>query len=369
MTDFELNILMQSLSDEELGSMYAALPASADAAAADRIANKFYAKCAAAGTPVLRPRQKARPRIKVKYLGFSAAACVAVAASAAAYYSSQTEKPGVMPETTAVTAESTTTYTETVTTVLTVQQTASGTSGTQKTTAPQTTASAVQTTESAVQTAAASGTSAAETVNTTVTTTAKQTAVTRTASQTASTQTSTTTQTTTTQAQLSTTLTTPTTTRVMTTTPPHEETYATCATTIAFTSSPGTMYTAPETTDSEYYTTTAAAPSKGDISTDHAAVWLVHAPFCNTYHVGEEIDLSGTRLGVWYMSCDKGVMENDSSVLLSEHPEMFTVDASAYRADRPGTYAIRVIYDRGKTIGSRTPAAAKSVNIYVTVIE
>ena len=370
MTDHELNMLMQSLTDEEVGSLYASLPESADAAAADRIADRFYQKCAAAGMPVAaKAKPKKRPILRVKYLGFSAAACVAVAVSAAAYYNSQTEKPGVIPETTAAVTVTETTQTETVTTAA-----ATTAAKPAKTTAAQTT------TETASQTTAAETTAAKETAKETTTVTETTTASKRTETERTTASTAETRRTTASSAvQTSTTART----EASTTSEPMKATSASYVTTTTQTYMSASTYTTSfttteivvssaaemQTTVSTTTTTTGGDSNKGGTKSDHAAIWLVHAPFCNTYHVGEDIDLTGARVGIWYYSCRDGLLESEQSVLLTERPELFTIDASAYRADTPGTYPIRVIYDRGSEIGSNVPSPAKSVNIYVTVIE
>ena len=102
---------------------------------------------------------------------------------------------------------------------------------------------------------------------------------------------------------------------------------------------------------------------------DHASAWLVHAPKRNTYRVGEDYDLTGTQLGVWYYSQEYGVMESYKMVPLLSNLEMFTIDDSDYDASTPGTYAIRVIYDRGEYFESATPAPPAVVSIFVTVQE
>ena len=102
---------------------------------------------------------------------------------------------------------------------------------------------------------------------------------------------------------------------------------------------------------------------------DHASAWLVHSPIRNTYMVGEDYDLSGTQLGVWYYSQEFGVMESFKMVPLLSNLDMFTIDDSDYDANTPGTYAIRVIYDRGEYFESSMPAPPAVVSIFVTVQE
>jgi len=403
MTDEELNILMQSLSDEEIGGLYASLPEENDEAAAGRIADRFYKKCAAAGVAVghSRPVQqtvKQRPRIPLKYMGFAAAACVAVAAGAVAFYNAQTEKPGVILE---PASSGTAAVTE-----ITVSQTTTATVTTGENGKTQTTETSVSTGEVDTTSAADTETTPAETVTETIENTSANTEqiqttgteATRTASNTtvsAARTTTTTTLTTTTKLYTSTT----TTTRWI----PHTETSEEIETdpmfhtTVIITSAVATYASGPPTTaeverpnTSVYYSTTATGmvpkttaaipptetttnyqysetqPYFGE--TDHAAAWLVHAPYTNTYQRGEWYDLSGTVLGVWYSSDGVGTLESIDDATLEDYPELFTIDDSEYDCNRSGTYPIRIIYDRGEALGSPHPASPAIVSIYVTVL-
>lgn len=399
MTDEELNILMQSLSDEEIGGLYASLPETDDEEAAGRIADRFYQKCAAAGITAgrsVRRTVKQRPKIPLKYMGFAAAACVAVAAGAVAFYNAQTEKPGVIIQpassNTAVVTEITVSHTTTA------SETVSGSTGSETGTA-QTTAVTADTTDSAPavtesgQSAVytepvttATSTEAAST-GTMLVTSVSGTATAAVTSGTATTgatvskpfSTSTTTTTTTTGA-LKTTITS---TTAVNRTDPLFHTSISTYTEETFASRPPMLTSSTVTsgvvaTSAWYYTTdvmestvdytyetSAVAPYEGR---DHASAWLVHAPYCNTYQRGEWYDLDGTVLGVEYHTGNQNELEYDNYVVLNEHPEMFTIDDSEYDADRPGTYPIHIIYDRGEALGSWNPAEPAVVSIYVTVL-
>lgn len=384
--DNELDLLMQSLTDEELGALCGALPEADDEAAAARIAARFYAKQqeAEAHAAVL----PARHGIRLKILGIAAAACVAVAASVTAFLHFRTTAPGViLPAETTVAVQTDLSqpteaqHSETTAEPVTTDHTAKTAQGTQT---EAVTTQAASEAEQASETQSAGFTTQSTAQSNGNQTVSSESAVSgsqrETASEDVPDEGGSGAQTTRYTGESVTTTASKTSTRGKTTSTAPRHTATTPSATRYTTSRITTITTlsstlgTKETTTVPMCTTTATCATSWGISgtgfisrADYAACSLLQIPGKIQYSIGEELSFEGLLVSAEYYAGDTGaLLQYLDSVSPLDYPDCFMISTD-YDPYTAGNYTVTVEYNAGDILGRTEPAESVFLQYMVIV--